>query len=275
MSKQKPVDPAALEYVQQAIEERSRSISPSETQAAIESARRVRAEHAEREAASLKADMEEIMCIAERATGLTRQQLLSKHAEFSRQVPAPRVDAKTSRETVLARGVPGIHVANVHDREPETCPALEKVKKFLDAEQQVFLVLSGATGTRKSGSSAWGVCNHPGRFISASALSQAALGQEGDSAEKMRLIRNAPLLVLDDIGREYADEKGWFMNVFNALIDERYGAMRKTIITTNLDASAFKARYQERIADRIRELGEWAQVKGASVRRKWVNGGEE
>ena len=60
-------------------------------------------------------------------------------------------------------------------------------------------------------------------------------------------------MVIDDLGIEYLDKNGNFLQRFDELMDERYSNFRKTVITTNLNAEDFKSRYGERVADRIRE----------------------
>jgi DNA replication protein DnaC len=60
-------------------------------------------------------------------------------------------------------------------------------------------------------------------------------------------------MVIDDLGVEYLDKNGNFLQRLDELIDERYSNYRQTIITTNLNVKAFKERYGERVADRIRE----------------------
>lgn len=74
-------------------------------------------------------------------------------------------------------------------------------------------------------------------------------------------------IVLDDLGSEYLDGKGWFLQALDAFIDARYSAYRPTLITTNLSAPAFKQRYSERVYDRLCEGGSWVSIAGQSMRR--------
>ena len=76
----------------------------------------------------------------------------------------------------------------------------------------------------------------------------------------------APALVLDDLGAEYLDAKGSFLVDLDELIDTFYGDGRPLVITTNTDAAAFKARYGERIVDRLRECGVWLSIADGSMR---------
>jgi DNA replication protein DnaC len=85
----------------------------------------------------------------------------------------------------------------------------------------------------------------------------------------MEKLYKAKRLVLDDLGVEYLDEKGAYASILDALIDARYSSMRPTILTTNLTGQAFKERYGERIADRLRDEGSLFVALGqTSMRRK-------
>jgi len=50
------------------------------------------------------------------------------------------------------------------------------------------------------------------------------------------------------------------------LVDTYYGDQRPLLITTNLDREAFKSRYGQRIADRLRECGRWFSIASESLR---------
>jgi hypothetical protein len=75
-------------------------------------------------------------------------------------------------------------------------------------------------------------------------------------------------LVIDDLGSEYLDHNGWFLQALDAFIDARYGEYRPTMLTTNLAADEFKKRYSERVVDRVREGGSFQQLRGASMRQQ-------
>ncbi len=269
--KKRQPNPALLDMVvANAMEQAQTAYSPEERAKALARIRESRERESERLAQSSRDDMEAIMLTAERATGLTRQQLLAKGAEYQHQMPVV-LDKRPPRESVLGRGVPELHVRNVFDSEPEDCDALQRVKAFMDADQQVFLVLSGATGTRKSGSACWALSAHPGRYVSATRLLGASVSKLEDERERYAGFFKTPLLVLDDLGSEYASDAGYAAQIINTLVDARYGALLKTIMTTNLDARQFKDRYGERVADRIRELGQWMPVVGKSQRGHWTD----
>lgn len=230
---------------------------------AIERKKREIAEaEAAREAVGANDTVDVIMQAAIRATGMTREQILAG-APQPLALPAPTAD----RDTVVARGVPELHIRHVYDNAPAPCDALDAVRDFISGPQ-TLLVLSGGVGTRKSGSACWALSQRAGRYVTADDLSRLAAAKDEEGVVAYRKAKKAQLLVVDDLGGEYLDEKGWFARVFNSLIDHRYSACLKTIITTNLDPAKFKANYGERVADRIRESGRFLEVGGQSVRRK-------
>lgn len=74
-------------------------------------------------------------------------------------------------------------------------------------------------------------------------------------------------IVIDDLGSEYLDGKGWLVQAIDGLMDARYADYLPTCITTNLRAQDFAARYGERVTDRLREGGVFAELKSESLRR--------
>lgn len=65
--------------------------------------------------------------------------------------------------------------------------------------------------------------------------------------ELFDLVRNAPVLVLDDLGVQ--SSTGWADEKLFQLINHRYNAQLPTIFTTNLELSAFDQRLQTRLGD--------------------------
>lgn len=149
-------------------------------------------------------------------------------------------------------------------------------------ESHVLVVLSGLPGCGKTTASSswlWSWVNDDANWMfdgfaprlrgSALFVSAAKLSRWSryNDAEMEKLLK-ANRVVIDDLGAEFIDLKGSFMALFDELANERYANGRPTVMTTNLDAAAFKARYGERIADRIRECGRFVSIGGASLRRK-------
>jgi len=92
----------------------------------------------------------------------------------------------------------------------------------------------------------------------------------------LNTVRDASLLVLDDLGVEY--KTAWAYEKLYAIIDTRYRAAKPTIITTNYNLDAlrenlatvdYKTRIRdpsERIFSRITEMCSFHEIKGASWR---------
>ena len=72
-------------------------------------------------------------------------------------------------------------------------------------------------------------------------------GSEVGYDELFELVRNAPVLVLDDLGVQSAT--AWAEEKLFQLINHRYSAQMPTVITTNLDPASFDPRLQTRLTD--------------------------
>lgn len=211
--------------------------------------------------------MRAIVAIACKATGLNEAELRRRANEVSQQEPRIMLEdlARVARGVVAARGVPEKHLRAIYDALPVECDALVAVRAFI-ASAQTMLVLSGGVGLRKTGSACWGLVQKPGVFITATELVRISASHGVEDVEAWRRARNSQLLVIDDVGGEYADAKGYAVKVVNEVFDHRYSSVIKTIITTNLPVLAFRKDYGERTADRIRESGKWVTLGGKSVR---------
>lgn len=78
-------------------------------------------------------------------------------------------------------------------------------------------------------------------------------------------MRDRPYLTLDDLGTERESDR--FHEAFGAFVDHRMLGGFKTVITTNLAKPDIRARYGDRIADRINHVGKSFVVGGASRRK--------
>lgn len=154
---------------------------------------------------------------------------------------------------------------------PEQTEALEALRDEMNAGATIT-ILSGGVGVGKSVASAdwllrqwdqFGFCD--AAWLHAHQLSRLASFEQH---EEQGAIERVNFLVLDDIGIEYLDGKGFLSAMLDSIIYQRHGNRRPTVITTNLAAPDFKARYGERVADRVRECGSFVQVAGKSRRSK-------
>lgn len=168
------------------------------------------------------------------------------------------------RSHMLAIGWPkrAIDAAMTADRNK---PAVEATARWTPDNRSV-LVLSGAAGCGKTVAAAWWACAQrtAATFVRATAFASSS---RYDRETRDRWLK-ASALVLDDLGAEYIDAKGSLLTDLDELVDTFYGDRRPLLITTNLEKTAFKARYGERITDRIRECGVWKALTGESMRGK-------
>lgn len=178
-------------------------------------------------------------------------------AEESRQL-----FADTNRDSLmLERGFPARALDAAKDAD-ETRHAIRIVAAWKPARS--ILVLSGQAGCGKTVAATWWGMRHrvAPTFLRASDF--AAAGRYHNEQRDGWL--NASALVLDDLGTEFADAKGSFVVDLDQLVDRFYGMRRPLLITTNCTATQFKQRYGERIADRIREAGEFCSIAQGSMR---------
>lgn len=130
-------------------------------------------------------------------------------------------------------------------------------------EGKSFLLLSGRTGCGKTVAAVRLLVQrldqdpHQGYglsslFVRAAEASRIGLFGE-QAAEKIDNLKRVGLLVVDDLGAEMLTD-AW-RSLVDEVFDYRYARKLRTIITTNLTPEAFRERYGERIADRIRHDG--------------------
>ena len=157
-------------------------------------------------------------------------------------------------------------------------PALEAIR-----DPFTLLVLSGKPGTGKTIAAVTWILDHinadqnwteAGSAVSLRArpplLVTAAKLARWDRYEQepMAKLLLSPRLVIDDLGAEYMDKNGFYASLLDEIINERYAGHRPTLLTTNLDAPGFAARYDERIMGRIRETGRFFGCGTLDMRRK-------
>jgi DNA replication protein DnaC len=135
----------------------------------------------------------------------------------------------------------------------EKWPAVEALQDWM-LSGKTFLLLLGVTGTGKTVAAAEAIASTYGVGIFRRAVEMARMSVfDRADRDKLEQIRRCDLLVIDDLGTEMAHD-GW-RPVLDEVIDVRYGGRRQTIITSNLDAKMLRARYGDRVMDRIRDDG--------------------
>lgn len=160
--------------------------------------------------------------------------------------------------------------------------SLEAVRRFMGLRSP-WLVLAGGPGIGKSFAAAWVIAQdcpdhylygwrsggawpaemHP-RFVDVTRF--ARMDRYDDAV--MAPYEQCSVLAIDDLGVEYADPKGSWLTTLEGLLNARYANALRTVMTTNLGAMAFKGRYGERISSRIREMGEFLEIRDTDLRAK-------
>lgn len=135
--------------------------------------------------------------------------------------------------------------------------AVSAVQDFLGS-QDWCLVLAGPAGTGKTVGAGSALLSHTGLWLNARALCNVET--------EVGPYEAARLLILDDVGTEYAGANGYSVARVTSLIEARYEADARTIVTTNLSPKAFADRYGDRVADRLRDGGRIVACAGASLR---------
>ena len=145
----------------------------------------------------------------------------------------------------------------------ERSKALDACKRYADqwdevSRENVGLLLWGGVGTGKT-FAAHCVCNallQKDEPVSVFITSLSRVLNSGwDKSETIDRIRNAPLVVFDDLGAERSSEYA-LENVF-MMVDERYRARKPLIVTSNLTLNDLKnpqGMDRKRIYDRILEM---------------------
>lgn len=168
---------------------------------------------------------------------------------------------------------------------PKRTTAYEAASAFAAGGLETLLVLAGGVGCGKTVAACAGL----DRFLTPDPKLREAgftpLGAKKPSGLIVKAIELARagtfdrefwdrlgavgFLVVDDLGTEPLDEKGWVVANVRALLDKRYDDERKTVLTTNLNLDQFKARYCAdggRLLERLRERGGFLELTEASMR---------
>jgi hypothetical protein len=125
-----------------------------------------------------------------------------------------------------------------------------------------ILVLAGPTGVGKSVEAAWWAYFCDGRFMRATDLARADWYDE----RVVAAVVGTPALVIDDVGAEYNDSKGYWRARLDEVLSTRYDDALPTVVTTNLPREAFRALVGERVWDRIGGGGKFYQCVRPSLR---------
>lgn len=200
-----------------------------------------------------------------------------------REAAAAR-EAREARESIEARnarlvsyGMPTRDLESMTMATLDDGDAKRAIDRFVERHsalrKQHVLVISGAPGSGKTCAAAYWLtlrgAKHPHvatrepLFMTAAKIARTSSFDD----TKLERIELAEKLVIDDLGVEYADDKGALASKLDMIIDARYEHLLPTVITTNLDAQRFKSRVGARIVSRLEETGHFASVTGAYRKR--------
>ncbi|MAH47516.1 hypothetical protein CMI37_16975 [Candidatus Pacearchaeota archaeon] len=175
--------------------------------------------------------------------------------------PDEGASASEKMKCLQTWGVPERILKNIFSVENplEKTKAVKWVRQFsLQPREAWCLVLSGGKGTGKStGAAVWLYDNVPPdgapSYTTRYWWSGTRIARTNGYAKEFEKMMQHKFMVIDDLGVEYLDKNGNFLQRLDELIDERYSNFKRTIITTNLNVQAFQDRYGDRVTDRLRE----------------------
>lgn len=204
-----------------------------------------------------------------------RVEALYAHGCRLRQRAKLREEIITTAERELPERLLALPLYDPHGTAFDDLPwidslALTRARVYFESEldEGRCLVLSGPTGVGKSYAAAAVLGLAGGHFAFWPQSCGRLLRPDLRDAELARL-KTHHLLVIDDLGMEYAKEGGFLEALTDEVIWHREGNYGPTIITTNLTPDDMRSRWSSRIVDRLRSS--WATVfavTGESLRRQ-------
>jgi hypothetical protein len=162
-------------------------------------------------------------------------------------------------------GVPWRALASL--RQLQDCQLIDLAKKFMAADRSLcpLLTLVGPTGIGKTVASAWVFremarrtpaerstgSSEPLWWVQAPEFNRVS-AFSGDDETRLRAMEQAALLVVDEVGDEVT---GLAVSTLRDLWMAREAAGRRTVITSNLEPQAFRAKYGDAMWDRAAKRG--------------------
>lgn len=126
-----------------------------------------------------------------------------------------------------------------------------------------LIVLAGNTGTGKTvAACSLFTGKHTGFIMRATELVE--LGKSYGDRETLKKARSCGILLLDDLGVEYQDER--MSSRLDDILDARINHRLMTVVTTNMTAQEFQRRYAERVWSRIHEHGDYVELDAPDMR---------
>lgn len=202
---------------------------------------------------------------------------LKEAADIQAKKEADRLNAMVEDARIPARFI-GRTFDNFNATNQKQADALAIVKGYADQfeshlKRGTGLILSGMPGTGKShlaGAVLQAIMpNHCGMYSTCMGVIRTVRNtwrkdSERGEIEVLRIYRDLPLLVIDEIGVQYGTDGE--QTILFDLLDSRYRDMKPTILLTNQDKAGFKNYIGERTFDRLTETSRWVAFDWDSYR---------
>lgn len=177
-----------------------------------------------------------------------------REQEAEAKAPADRELARQAwlrdRQEVLRVGGFGrVHLDRCRDEDPGTTLALEGARQFV-AGGKAILLLAGGVGCGKTTAGCW-VAREVGgarpRRVRATDLERRGRYDR----EFTGWLDERTMLVLDDLGAEPIDGKGYFAALIDELVDDAWENRRRLVVTTNMGREQLRERLGPRAFSRL------------------------
>lgn len=162
---------------------------------------------------------------------------------------------------------------------PATKPAVDLCRRFCVAIKRdpkvPGLLLKGSYGTGKTHLAVailreTAEAGIPGMFVVVPDLlgkMKASFNlKDGKADELVDAAKNAPLLVLDDLGAE--SPSPWVVELIYVLINHRYEHMLPTVITTNCNGRELEEMFGRRVVSRLAEMTTPVNIRAEDYRMR-------
>lgn len=195
--------------------------------------------------------------------------------EVGRQQQLARYREQDIEAYIRQAGIPPQFRDCMFDTYSGTVPP--KIYSWVEEKGKPSLYLFGSFGVGKTGLSICAlraaVARKPVRAVFCTtpeflAALRASYGGSGDEREIMDGYKDAPILVLDDLGAEKLKEgaEGWAAEKLFMLINYRHDRQMRTIFTSNFNPSELADHIGPRPAWRVVEMAECVKVVGRNLR---------